>query len=208
MEADYAREVQLGTGKTKATSVIINHLQTTLADVRAQLAQALRKDAPMTSGEPSAAARELIKRLLRLWAAPGPWTPGEAAEDGLTRVALPLVDAFAVAAAEQRVAEIVKSANAAGVRWIEDEDGGERAVNITPRRTTTMDGLLSIREASKLLACSEAMLRKWIHQRRIPTVKVGRLTRIRQSDLEAWVRLGLQAGQTSGSGARGLGVEL
>ena len=49
----------------------------------------------MTSGEPSAAARELIKRLLRLWAAPGPWTPGEAAEDGLTRVALPLVDAFA-----------------------------------------------------------------------------------------------------------------
>jgi len=55
-----------------------------------------------------------------------------------------------------------------------------------------MDGLISIREAAKLLACSEALLRKWIHRRMLPTVKVGRLTRIRQSDLEAWLRLGLQ----------------
>ena len=42
----------------------------------------------------------MIKQLLRLWAAPGPWAPGEAAEDGLTRVALPLVDAFAARMAE------------------------------------------------------------------------------------------------------------
>jgi excisionase family DNA binding protein len=55
-----------------------------------------------------------------------------------------------------------------------------------------MDTLFTIREAARFLACSEAMLRKWIYQRKLPTVKVGRLTRIRQSDLEAWLRLGLQ----------------
>ena len=55
-----------------------------------------------------------------------------------------------------------------------------------------MDGLLSIKDAAGSLACSEAMLRKWIHQGKLPRVEVGRLTRIRQSDIEAWVRVGLQ----------------
>ena len=54
-----------------------------------------------------------------------------------------------------------------------------------------MDGLLSVKEAAQRLSCSEAMLRKWLHKRRIPFVKVGRLTRLRQSDIEAWLRLGL-----------------
>jgi len=58
-----------------------------------------------------------------------------------------------------------------------------------------MDELLDIREAARRLACSEAMLRKWIHQHRLPTVKVGRLTRIRQTDLDVWLRLGLQGSQ-------------
>ena len=55
-----------------------------------------------------------------------------------------------------------------------------------------MDGLLDIREAARRLACSEALLRKWIYLRKLPTIKVGRLRRIRQSDLDAWLRLGLQ----------------
>jgi excisionase family DNA binding protein len=54
-----------------------------------------------------------------------------------------------------------------------------------------MDSLLTIKDAAHSLACSEAMLRKWIHEGRLQIVKVGRLTRIRQSDLEAWQRLGL-----------------
>lgn len=58
-----------------------------------------------------------------------------------------------------------------------------------------MDGLISVKRASEQLGCSEALLRKWIHERRLPVVKVGRLTRIRQSDLEAWLRLGLQPGR-------------
>lgn len=61
-----------------------------------------------------------------------------------------------------------------------------------------MDSLLSLKDAAARLACSEAMLRKWIHRGKLPTVKVGRLTRIRQQDLAAWVRLGLQAGGKEG----------
>ena len=55
-----------------------------------------------------------------------------------------------------------------------------------------MNGLLTIKEAAKFLVCSEAMLRKWIHQGKLPRVKVGRLARIRQSDLEGWLRFRIQ----------------
>jgi len=55
-----------------------------------------------------------------------------------------------------------------------------------------MDTLLSIKEVAQYLGCSRAMLKKWILHGKLPTVKVGRLTRIRQADVQAWVRLGLQ----------------
>ena len=57
-----------------------------------------------------------------------------------------------------------------------------------------MDELFSVRESAKFLGCSEAFLRKWLHRGRLPHVKVGRLTRVRRSDLEAWLRVGLQPG--------------
>ena len=53
-----------------------------------------------------------------------------------------------------------------------------------------MQRLLTVKEAAELLACSEAAVRKWIYQQR-PRVKVGRLTRLRLSDLEALVSEGL-----------------
>jgi excisionase family DNA binding protein len=58
-----------------------------------------------------------------------------------------------------------------------------------------VEELLSIKEAARRLACSEAMLRKWIHLGRLSTVKVGRLTRLRRSDLDAWLQLGLHVPQ-------------
>jgi excisionase family DNA binding protein len=61
------------------------------------------------------------------------------------------------------------------------------------QRSVSVNGLLSIKEVAERLSCSEAMLKKWIAKGRIPTVRVGRLRRIRQQDLEAWVRLGLHA---------------
>jgi len=51
-----------------------------------------------------------------------------------------------------------------------------------------MEKLLNVKEAAEVLSCSEAAIRKWVYQRRLPAVKVGRLTRIRQSDLEAFIR--------------------
>lgn len=54
-----------------------------------------------------------------------------------------------------------------------------------------MQRLLTVKEAAELLACSEAAVRKWIYQQRLPKVKVGRLTRLRQSDVEALVNGGV-----------------
>jgi len=53
-----------------------------------------------------------------------------------------------------------------------------------------MTQLLTIDDAAKRLSCSPAAIRKWVYQRRLPAVKVGRLTRIRESDLEAFVSNG------------------
>ena len=55
-----------------------------------------------------------------------------------------------------------------------------------------MDTLLSLAQVAKHLNCSRDFLKRWIRLGEIPMVKVGRLTRIRQTDVEAWVRLGLK----------------
>ena len=55
-----------------------------------------------------------------------------------------------------------------------------------------MDTLLSLEQVSKQLSCSKEMLKKWIRLGEIPIVKIGSLTRIRQTDVESWVRLGLK----------------
>jgi excisionase family DNA binding protein len=54
-----------------------------------------------------------------------------------------------------------------------------------------MQKLLSVKEASDLLGCSDGAVRKWIYQRRIKVLKVGRLTRIRAIDVEAIAEVGL-----------------
>jgi excisionase family DNA binding protein len=53
-----------------------------------------------------------------------------------------------------------------------------------------MDRLLLVKDAAAQLSCSEAAVRKWLHQGRLQCVKVGRLTRIRHQDLDALIRLG------------------
>jgi excisionase family DNA binding protein len=54
------------------------------------------------------------------------------------------------------------------------------------------DRLLTIPQAAELLALAPATLRKWIVQRRIPSVTVGRARRLRLLDVEALVRIGSQ----------------
>jgi excisionase family DNA binding protein len=54
-----------------------------------------------------------------------------------------------------------------------------------------MDRLLTVKQAAEMLACSEAAIRKWLYQRRLPAVKVGRLTRLRLRDVERMISEGL-----------------
>ena len=50
-----------------------------------------------------------------------------------------------------------------------------------------MDQLYTVNEAAARLAVTPAAIRKWIYQRRLANVKVGRLTRIRERDLDAFI---------------------
>ena len=51
-----------------------------------------------------------------------------------------------------------------------------------------MEKLLTVKQAAELLGCSEAGIRKWLYQKRLPAVRVGRLVRVRVTDLEAFVQ--------------------
>jgi excisionase family DNA binding protein len=61
-----------------------------------------------------------------------------------------------------------------------------------------MEKLVNVKEAADVLSCSEAAVRKWLYQRRLPRVKVGRLTRIRQSDLQGLLAHGLPRADGAG----------
>jgi len=53
--------------------------------------------------------------------------------------------------------------------------------------STPASELLTLPEASALLCLKVSTLRSWTGRRRIPFVKVGRLVRIRRSDVEALI---------------------
>ncbi len=55
---------------------------------------------------------------------------------------------------------------------------------------STAPMVLSIPDAAIMLAVSPAAIKKWLAQRRLPIVKVGSLTKLRRSDLEAVVAKG------------------
>lgn len=57
-----------------------------------------------------------------------------------------------------------------------------------------MDKLVSVKEAAKRLSCSEDTIWKWLKTGSLRRLKVGRLTRINEQDLDAVVRVGLPAG--------------
>ena len=49
------------------------------------------------------------------------------------------------------------------------------------------DQLVTIEDAAAYLACTPAAVKKWIRLKTLPSVKVGRLRRIRVSALEAFI---------------------
>jgi excisionase family DNA binding protein len=54
-------------------------------------------------------------------------------------------------------------------------------------------GLATVQEAAELLGVAPKTLRKWIAERRLPTVRLGRAVRIRRIDIARIVDHGLTA---------------
>jgi excisionase family DNA binding protein len=50
--------------------------------------------------------------------------------------------------------------------------------------------LLNANEVAQRLALSPLTVRKWISQRRLPVVRLGRAVRVREDDVEALARFG------------------
>jgi len=48
--------------------------------------------------------------------------------------------------------------------------------------------LLDTKEASEFLGIKKNTLYEWVIQRKIPFIKVGRLVKFRQEDLESWLK--------------------
>ena len=48
-------------------------------------------------------------------------------------------------------------------------------------------GLMGTKETSEFLGIKKQTLYEWITQRKIPFIKVGRLTKFRKTDLESWL---------------------
>lgn len=51
--------------------------------------------------------------------------------------------------------------------------------------------LVDTKQAATILGCEPSTVRKWIAQRRLPSVKIGRLRRLRLDDLQRIVANGL-----------------
>ena len=47
--------------------------------------------------------------------------------------------------------------------------------------------LMDIKETSEYLGCTVNTLYSWTSQKRIPYVKIGRLTKFDQMDIDAWI---------------------
>jgi excisionase family DNA binding protein len=62
-----------------------------------------------------------------------------------------------------------------------------------------MGQLITVEDAAKLLSCSPAAVRKWLYQKRLRAVKIGRLTRLQLEDVERVSSAGFEAEGTRGA---------
>jgi len=60
-----------------------------------------------------------------------------------------------------------------------------------------MEKLFTVLQVAELLSLSPSTIRRWLWDGRLPRVKVGRATRVREGDLLALIRLGLRGEKTT-----------
>ena len=51
-----------------------------------------------------------------------------------------------------------------------------------------MERLLNVKDVEDRLNIRQSTLRAWIFQRKIPVVRIGRLVRFKEADLERWLK--------------------
>ena len=51
-----------------------------------------------------------------------------------------------------------------------------------------MEKLLTVKDLEDRLNIPRSTIRAWIYQKRIPVVRIGRLVRFKESDLERWIK--------------------
>ncbi len=56
-----------------------------------------------------------------------------------------------------------------------------------PGRKTKMDKLLTIDELTVVLTVKKSTIYQWVHLGLIPHIKVGRLLRFKEADIEKWL---------------------
>ena len=67
-----------------------------------------------------------------------------------------------------------------------DQNTSARRPTANPRHSTNSE-LLTVGQAADYLNINEAFVRRLVHERRLPFLKVGRLVRLRQSALDEWL---------------------
>ena len=56
-----------------------------------------------------------------------------------------------------------------------------------PGRKVKMDKLLTIDELAVIIKVKKSTIYQWVHLRLIPYIKVGRLLRFREEDIQKWL---------------------
>ena len=51
----------------------------------------------------------------------------------------------------------------------------------------TTDRLMTVAETAEYLNCNQQSLRKWVREKRIPSIRIGKCIRFRESSLKRWI---------------------
>ncbi len=78
-----------------------------------------------------------------------------------------------------------------GGRLLKPSDGRSRPLRSAPQRIEAGDRLVTPARTAEVLGVTTPAVRKWILQRRLPVVRVGRCVRVRLSVVEQIMRDGL-----------------
>lgn len=51
-----------------------------------------------------------------------------------------------------------------------------------------MEQMIGVSQVAEILGVKEHTIRQWVHQKKLPFYKIGRLVKFRESDIEEWIK--------------------